>query len=100
MPETELVVPGVSDEDVTGTLMNVKTYPQYLEMVQNILAGKCVFCDPLARRANQAAPPAIARPSTSDRLWPASAIRAVEPLNSPAPNSTATKARLTIRPTA
>ena len=54
----------------------------------------------LARRASQAAPPAMARPSTSDRLCPASAIRAVEPLNTPALNSTATKTRLTIRPTA
>ena len=46
------------------------------------------------------APPAMARPSTSDRLCPASASRAVESAISPAPNSHATNSRLTTRPTA
>jgi hypothetical protein len=42
----------------------------------------------------------MARPRTSDRLCPASAIKAVESAMKPAVNSTATKTRLTIRPTA
>lgn len=39
----ELVVPGIGQEDI-GTLLNVRTYSQYVEMVKRILSDKCPFC--------------------------------------------------------
>lgn len=40
----ELVIPGIDQEDI-GTLLNVRSYSQYVEMVNRILSGKCPFCE-------------------------------------------------------
>ena len=52
------------------------------------------------RRPSVAAAQAMTRPSTSLRLWPASASSAIEPLTTPYPPSTPTKARLSAVPIA
>lgn len=41
--EDTLVIPGLGRNDI-GTLINTRTYPQYCEMVWQILWGNCPFC--------------------------------------------------------
>jgi hypothetical protein len=45
-------ISGLEDEEVS-TLLNVRTYRQYCQYVDDRLAGKCPFCDPLDPELNK-----------------------------------------------